>query len=97
MMTKRIVHLSEYQGSMYLCVAIIALAGDNKDWFPGQTKPIVAANNHYAGFGPGTAYMFRKMLDLSEMTWNDVEITNTGENASSKTKLSSLSDFLKWA
>jgi hypothetical protein len=29
---------------------------------------IVAANNHYAGFGPGTANTFRKMLDLSEVT-----------------------------
>jgi uncharacterized protein YecE (DUF72 family) len=27
---------------------------------------IVAANNHYAGFGPGTANNFRKMLDLPE-------------------------------
>jgi len=25
---------------------------------------IVAANNHYAGFGPGTANTFRKMLGL---------------------------------
>jgi hypothetical protein len=32
---------------------------------------IVAANNLYAGFGPGTANTFRKMLDLSEVTWND--------------------------
>jgi len=27
---------------------------------------IVAANNHYAGFGPGTAKMFRNMLGLPE-------------------------------
>ena len=40
---------------------------------------IVAANNHYAGFGPGTANTFRKMLDLSEVTWNDVMILNVGE------------------
>ena len=33
---------------------------------------IVSANNHYAGFGPGTASTFRKMLDLSEVTWNNV-------------------------
>jgi uncharacterized protein YecE (DUF72 family) len=26
---------------------------------------IVAANNHYAGFGPGTANTFRKMLGLA--------------------------------
>ena len=56
---------------------------------------IVAANNHYAGFGPGTANTFRKMLDLSEVTWSDVEITSTGENASCNTKQTSLSDFLK--
>ena len=56
---------------------------------------IVAANNHYAGFGPGTANTFGKMLDLSEVTWNDVVIPNTGENASRNTKQTSLSDFLK--
>ena len=56
---------------------------------------IVAANNHYAGFGPGTANTSRKMLDLSEVTWNDVVIPNTGENASRNTKQTSLSDFLK--
>ena len=56
---------------------------------------IVAANNHYAGFGPGTANTFRKMLDLSEVTWNDVEIHNTEENASGNSKQTRLSDFLK--
>ena len=35
---------------------------------------IVASNNHYAGFGPGTSNTFRKMLDLSEVTWNDVKV-----------------------
>lgn len=27
---------------------------------------VVAANNHYAGFGPGTANLFRRMLDITE-------------------------------
>ena len=40
---------------------------------------VVAANNHYAGFGHGTANTFRKMLDLSEVTWNDVMIPHTGK------------------
>src|SRR4029079_7111055 len=35
---------------------------------------IVAANNHYAGFGPGTANTFRTML---EVTWNDVKVPQT--------------------
>jgi uncharacterized protein YecE (DUF72 family) len=54
---------------------------------------IVAANNHYTGFGPGTVNTFRKMLDLSEVPWNDVEIPITGEDSSSNTKQTSLSDF----
>ena len=29
------------------------------------------ANNHYAGFGPGTANLFRKMVGLSELSWAD--------------------------
>ena len=32
---------------------------------------IIAANNHYAGFGPGTANIFRKMLWLPEAKWED--------------------------
>jgi uncharacterized protein YecE (DUF72 family) len=32
---------------------------------------IVSANNHYAGFGPGTANVFRKMIGLPETTWEE--------------------------
>ncbi len=32
---------------------------------------IIAANNHYAGFGPGTANIFRNMLGLPEAKWED--------------------------
>jgi uncharacterized protein YecE (DUF72 family) len=52
---------------------------------------MIAANNHYAGFGPGTANMFRKMIGLSEITWtyerNDI-YTNDREQ-------SRLTDFLE--
>ena len=34
---------------------------------------IVSANNHYAGFGPGTANIFRKMVGLPEAVWSNVE------------------------
>ena len=47
---------------------------------------IVAANNHYAGFGPGTANTFRKMLDLSEVTWNNIKLSQTEEALSGNTK-----------
>ena len=32
---------------------------------------IIAANNHYAGFGSGTANLFRKMVGLSELSWEN--------------------------
>ena len=32
---------------------------------------IITANNHYAGFGPGTANIFRNMLGLPEAKWED--------------------------
>jgi uncharacterized protein YecE (DUF72 family) len=32
---------------------------------------MIAANNHYAGFGPGTANLFRKMVGLQELSWEN--------------------------
>src|SRR5947208_12221983 len=32
---------------------------------------IIAGNNHYAGFGPGTANVFRNMLGMPEAKWED--------------------------
>ena len=34
---------------------------------------IVAANNHYAGFGPATANSFRKMVGLKEAIWEEMK------------------------
>jgi uncharacterized protein YecE (DUF72 family) len=34
---------------------------------------VVAANNHYAGFGPATANSFRKMLGLKEAVWEEMK------------------------
>ena len=34
---------------------------------------IVAANNHYAGFGPATANSFRKMVGLKEAVWEEMK------------------------
>jgi len=58
---------------------------------------IVAANNHYAGFGPGTANMFRKMVGLEEVTWKDkkIPLTEVGKLSSTDSKQTTLSDFLK--
>lgn len=32
----------------------------------------VAANNHYAGFGPATANGFRKMVGMPEVAWDEM-------------------------
>jgi uncharacterized protein YecE (DUF72 family) len=39
----------------------------------GINLAIIAANNHYAGFGPGTVNIFRNMLGLSEAKWHEEE------------------------
>jgi predicted adenine nucleotide alpha hydrolase (AANH) superfamily ATPase len=32
---------------------------------------MIAANNHYAGFGPGTVNIFRNMVGMSELSWEN--------------------------
>jgi len=60
---------------------------------------IVTANNHYAGFGPGTANVFRNMLGLSEAKWQDREWGQEQEQQQQQYpthdfKQRTLSDFL---
>ncbi len=65
---------------------------------------IVAANNHYAGFGPGTVNIFRQLLGLEEIKWrNEYLVTDdlarkyddkTANRGVIKTKQTNLSDFL---
>jgi uncharacterized protein YecE (DUF72 family) len=47
---------------------------DSIDRVKDKTKlAIVAANNHYAGFGPATANSFRKMVGLKEAIWEETK------------------------
>ena len=58
---------------------------------------IVSANNHYAGFGPGTANIFRKMVDLPEATWNKKQEEEQKSHLLGDvdhSKQSTLSDFI---
>ena len=59
---------------------------------------IVAANNYYAGFGPGTANIFRDMLELPEAKWQDMQKGQEQEQQQQypdqDSKQSTLSDFL---
>jgi len=46
--------------------------GDSNDGNRSKVRySIVAANNHYAGFGPGTVNIFRQLLGLEEVKWGD--------------------------
>ena len=57
---------------------------------------IVAANNHYAGFGPGTVNMFRNMLGLPEAKWQEKEEEHeqSQQYPVHDSKQRTLSDFL---
>jgi hypothetical protein len=70
----------------------------------GVRFSIVAANNHYAGFGPGTVNIFRQLLGLEEVKWGDEFVTSDDLEREDKigtskrvmkTKQTSLSDFLQ--
>ena len=66
---------------------------------------IVAANNHYAGFGPGTVNIFRQLIGLEEVKWGDEFITTddlkkdnhegVNRRRTVSTKQTSLSDFFQ--
>src|SRR5207245_6124210 len=58
---------------------------------------IIAANNHYAGFGPGTVNVFRNMLGLPEAKWEDSGIEQEQEASPQDdldVKQSTISDFI---
>ncbi len=63
---------------------------------------IVSANNHYAGFGPGTVKVFREMMELPELTWEDKKDINQFDDTGygneklikRKQKQTSISDFI---
>lgn len=56
------------------------VARNFKDYTDGENMSgvrfsIIAANNHYAGFGRGTVNIFRKLIGLEEVKWGDEFIT----------------------
>ena len=67
---------------------------------------IVAANNHYGGFGPGTVNMFREMLNLDPKSIEHIDLKEIGNQLHlkedfdsglvkrKKDKQTSISDFV---
>ena len=61
----------------------------------GIKLAIIAANKHYAGFGPGTVNIFRNMLGLPEAKWEEKEEEEQQQkHPSHDLKQRTLSDFL---
>jgi len=62
-----------------------------------EDKPIntaiVTANNHYAGFGPGTVNIFRSMLGMPEAKWEEKDEEQEAHSTPSL-KQRTLTDFL---
>ena len=68
---------------------------------------IVAANNHYSGFGPGTVNSFKEMMDLEPMSVENVDLNeinnqieseirfNLDSKSSKRSRQTSMSDYLK--
>jgi hypothetical protein len=62
---------------------------------------MVAANNHYGGYGPETSNIFREILGLERVTWGEekeiprmVEFEEAKDNRQRTMKQTSLSDFI---
>jgi uncharacterized protein YecE (DUF72 family) len=65
---------------------------------------IVAANNHYGGYGPGTVDIFRQNMDMEKLSFDNVDVTKINRHLElenrfnwkpkEKAKQTSLSDFL---
>jgi hypothetical protein len=66
---------------------------------------VIAANSHYAGFGPGTVNIFRQLSGLQEVKWGDEfiatddfekdDVMGLNKRRPVKTKQMSLSDFFQ--
>jgi len=47
---------------------------------------IVAANNHYGGYGPGTVYTFREMMDLEPTSIEIVDLNEINNQLESENR-----------
>jgi len=75
---------------VYFGISLTITISNERDNAPSRAinLAIVAANNHCAGFGPETANTFRKMLNLSEVTWDNISAPNRRTGNTKQTILS---------
>ena len=69
---------------------------------------IIAANNHYSGYGPGTVDIFRQNMEMEKLSFENVDVAKINRDLNSepkfnlssryqvkKSKQTSISDFVK--
>ena len=49
---------------------------------------IVAANNHYGGYGPGTVNMFREMMEIEPLSFDNVDLNEINNKIESENRFS---------
>jgi hypothetical protein len=50
---------------------------------------IVAANNHYGGYGPGTVDIFRENMDMQKLSFDNVNIAKINRQLELESRLNS--------
>lgn len=50
---------------------------------------IVAANNHYGGYGPGTVNMFRESMEMEHLSFENVDISKINRDLELETRFHS--------
>jgi uncharacterized protein YecE (DUF72 family) len=48
---------------------------------------IVAANNHYGGYGPGTVDIFRQNMDMEKLSFENVDIAKINRDLQLETRI----------
>ena len=94
---------NEKNAKVALSLIIVKAKQNEKD----VKAAIVAANNHYGGYGPGTVDIFRQNMDMEKLSFENVDITKINRdleletkfnssdlNLSNKDKQASISDFV---
>lgn len=47
---------------------------------------IVAANNHYGGYGPGTVDIFRQSMDMEKLSFDNIDVAKINRDMNSETR-----------
>ncbi len=47
---------------------------------------IVAANNHYVGYGPGTVNIFRQSMDMEKLSFQNVDVAKINQDMKSESR-----------